>query len=92
MPFAPSHSFPKPMRVRFHFLPSSFPIQPVAPTASRFSGGIGYTPDIKEWLDGGTRAQAYDISGRLVTEWGKNLKDAAAKQVDEITDYFNKIF
>ncbi len=53
---------------------------------------IGYTPDIKEWMDSGTRAQAYDISGRLVTEWGKNLQDAAKKQADEITDYFKKIF
>lgn len=53
---------------------------------------IGFTPDIKEWLDGGTRAQAYDISGRLVEAWGKDIQTATQKRAQEISEYFSNLF
>jgi hypothetical protein len=52
---------------------------------------VGFTPDIKEWLDGGTWAQAYDIGERLVKLKKDVLEDAYRKRMDFVVDYFRDI-
>jgi hypothetical protein len=49
---------------------------------------IGFTPDFKEWLDPGTRAQAYDIGGRMVTMYKEEFEDAIRKRTDSVVEYF----
>lgn len=51
---------------------------------------IGFTPDIKEWLDEGTRAQAYDVAGRMVEEYRYTIEEAIKQRSQDVVEYFKE--
>lgn len=52
---------------------------------------IGFTPDFKEWFDPATRAQAYDIGGRMVTMYKEEFEASVRKRADTVVEYFKDI-
>jgi hypothetical protein len=52
---------------------------------------IGFTPDFSEWLDERSRVQAYDISGKLVQAWTKDVIEAVQQRSESAAEYFKEI-